>query len=100
MRKLLRVDPFTGTAQYVEYSDVDDTFRFIQELDAEPIQDFNRQQYNEPNARWGDAQRVASLPLVLWFKLKQDGTLDDPKRLARWLNDPDNRDFRTRPGWV
>jgi hypothetical protein len=43
-------------------------------------------------------QRVATLPLVLWMKLKQDGILDDPRALRRWLNDPDNRAFRTRPG--
>lgn len=100
MRKLLRVDPLTGTAQYVEYDDNDDTFRFIQEQDHQSIADFNRGQYNEPNDRWGDMQRVATLPMALWLKLFQDGILNDPKAIRRWLNDPDHKDFRARPGWI
>jgi hypothetical protein len=100
MRRLLRVDPDTGTAQYVEYDDNDDTFRFVQEVDHLAVADFNRRQYVEPNARFGDGQRVATLPMPLWLKLFQEGVLDDPRRLSAWLNDPDHRDFRTRPGWV
>jgi hypothetical protein len=34
------------------------------------------------------------------MELKQQGIIDDPKALRRWLNDPDNRYFRTRPGRV
>ena len=100
MRKLLRVDPLTGTAQYVEYDENDDTFRFIQEQDHAALAEHNRRQYIEPNDRWGDMQRVATLPMVLWLKLFQAGILNDQKALRRWLNDPDNRDFRARPGWL
>ena len=32
--------------------------------------------------------------------LKAEGKLDDDAYMKRWLNDPDNRFFRTRPGQV
>ena len=100
MRRLLGVDPLTGTAQYVDYDENEDAFRYHQVVEADPITDFNRLLFNDAPQRWGDMQRVASLPMVLWLKLKRDGVLDDPKRLAAWLNDPDNAAFRTRPGRV
>jgi len=100
MRKLLRVDPFTGTAQYVEYDENDDTFRFTQEIEAEPITEWNKKLYNEAPTSWGDGASVARIPLALWFTLKQAGILDDKKALRRWINDPENRHFRLRPGDV
>ena len=47
---------------------------------------------------WGDMTRVASIPLSLYFDLKKKGIADDPVAMKRWLNDPDQRFFRTRPG--
>jgi hypothetical protein len=41
---------------------------------------------------------VATLPLSVYYQLKREGIADDPKRLAKWMNDPDNRAFRTRGG--
>jgi len=34
------------------------------------------------------------------MKWKSEGKLDDQAFLKKWLNDPDNRLFRTRPGEV
>src|SRR5690242_13888418 len=98
MRRLVSVDSFTGTAQYVDYDENDDVFRYHQEHEAQPLVDHNRQLFNDAADRWGDMQRVASLPMVLWLKLKQDGILDDSRKIRAWLNDPDNAAFRTRPG--
>lgn len=49
---------------------------------------------------WGEGQKVATIPLVILERLKQEGISTDPARMKRWLNDPDNRHFRTRPGRV
>jgi hypothetical protein len=38
--------------------------------------------------------------MPLFYRLKKDGIIDDPSAMKRWLNDPDNRFFRTRPGRV
>jgi hypothetical protein len=99
-KRLLDVDPLTGTAQYSAYDESADAFHYHQEVDATPLQELNRKFYNDAPAGWGEGRHVARLPMVLWLKLYSDGTLSDPKRLRRWLNDPDNRDFRVRPGWV
>ena len=37
---------------------------------------------------------------TLPYEMKAEGKLDDQAYMKRWLNDPDNRAFRTRPGEV
>jgi hypothetical protein len=37
---------------------------------------------------------------MFYMDLKKKGILDDQVALKRWLNDPENRYFRTRPGQV
>lgn len=39
--------------------------------------------------------RVASIPLVIAQNLKRQGILDDPQALDKWLDERDNRVFRT-----
>ena len=42
--------------------------------------------------------RVASIPNVVVMQLHDAGIWDDPKALARWLDQPENRFFRTDDG--
>jgi len=35
---------------------------------------------------------------TVYFQLKAEGKIDDPVYMKKWLNDPDNRFFRVRPG--
>jgi hypothetical protein len=49
---------------------------------------------------YNEGQRVASVPTVVWEKLVREGIANDTKRLKKWLNDPDNRAFRTRLGAI
>ena len=52
-------------------------------------------------ANWtGEWHHVASIPESLYYKLKAEGKLDDEAYMKKWLNDPDNRFFRVRPGQV
>ena len=62
--------------------------------------DINKALYNDPSSGWGEGRRVASIPNIVWEELQRNGIADDPKKLKAWLNDPDNRAFRTRPGKV
>ena len=55
---------------------------------------------NEARSGWGEGQRVASIPAVIWEDLIRRGIAGDKKKLKAWLNDPDNRAFRTRLGKV
>jgi hypothetical protein len=59
---------------------------------------------NPRNVHAGNTQKhmvkVAELPLATYMLLKQLGIMDDSKRFKTWLNDPDNRFFRTYDGRV
>ena len=62
--------------------------------------DINKALQNEARSGYGEGQRVASIPLVVWEDLVRKGIANDRKKLKAWLNDPDNRAFRTRLGKV
>lgn len=59
---------------------------------------------NPKNVHAGNTQRhavkVGEIPLHVWMQLKDEGIAQDPQRLRKWLNDPDNRFFRTYEGRV
>ena len=100
MRRVVAFDPATGSLAYVDYDESTDTFRYVQEIEAEPLLDYNRQLYNEAPDHWGDGAVAARMPLELYFDLKRQGIMDDERALKRWLNDLDNQKFRTRRGTV
>ena len=43
----------------------------------------------------GLGRKVASIPLVVWNDLQKKGITRDKAAFKRWLNDPDNKFFRT-----
>lgn len=99
-KRLFAVDPMTGTASYVDYDELTDSFTLVDEVDPTELIEWNKRFYNEAPDRWGNGATVARLPALLRHQLKQAGILDDPKAYAKWLNDPDNRAWRIRPGRV
>lgn len=71
--------------------------------DITEIAEANKAAYNQFDKRtnWrGDMHRVASIPMGIYYDLKAKGILDDPVAMKAWLNNPENRVFRTRPGQV
>ena len=75
--------------------------------DIAPILEANKARYNQTDerARWGNGQLVADIPFTVIDDLNRQGILRgfavlDQKRMKAWLNNPDNRYFRTRPGKV
>ena|ERR1035437_1288918 len=99
--RLLDHDAETGLTEYFHYDP--DTEGFVIETvqDVTAIIEANKFLYNEDTgSRQGDLTRVASIPLSIYWGLKQKGIIDDQKRFAAWLNDSDNRFFRTRGGRV
>jgi hypothetical protein len=99
-KRLFAVDPLTGTASYVDYDEGSDTFTLVDEVDPTALIEFNKLCFNEAPDRWGDGAGVARVPMLLRQQLVREGIWDDPKAKARWLNDPDNRAWRIRPGRV
>jgi hypothetical protein len=96
-------DPIGGRRRLFHYDHTNDTFTIETQQDVTDLVEQNKAlagRFDE-RSRWaGDWHRVASIPMSLYFDLKRKGLVDDIPALKRWLNDPDNRFFRTRPGRV
>ena len=70
----------------------------------------NRKEFNlfDERAKWSNdmfGNKIASIPLTVIDDLNAKGIMRgfavvDQKRMKDWLNSPDNRYFRTRPGRV
>jgi len=75
--------------------------------DVTAIVERNKREFNaiDERARWGDITKIASIPLTVIDDLNKSGIMRgfhvlDKQRFTSWLNNPDNRVFRTRPGTV
>lgn len=100
-RRLLSRDPVTGVETYFHYHDDRDAFTLETVQQVDDVLDANKRDYNDAQTGWkGDMHKVASIPMTLYLDLKRQGILDDQAALKRWLNDPGNRYFRTKPGKV
>lgn len=106
-KRLFDYDPLTGLTEWFEYDDSNDTFTIQTEQDATELLEHNkiaRNTFTSGKDTWGDGfdhrTKVASIPLNIYMDLKKRGILRDPVAMKRWLNDPDNFAFRTRPGTV
>lgn len=95
-------DPLTKTKTIFVMEDGSDEFQLITQQEIDPLLAANQAERKEKDARtpYGDMDRVASIPLNIWWELKREGIADDEKALRKWLNDPENKVFRTREGRV
>jgi len=100
MRKILDTDPITGIRHVFDYDNETDQATITAEQDVGTVVEANKAAFNDAPTRHGEFTKVASLPMVVYVDLKKRGILDDQAALKKWLNDPDNRVFRTRPGRV
>jgi hypothetical protein len=90
----------TGIVTSFHY-DADKDEAIIQKTqDVSSIIEANKAEFNAAPERWGEWSKVGSIPLSVYYELERKGILQDQKALAKWLNDPDNRAFRTRPGTI
>lgn len=105
--RLLDIDPLTGIRQYIDTDEMTGVSTIRTEQDVTGILELNnslRKHFSNGKDKWGDGYdhrtKVASIPLNIWMDLKKRGISSDPIAMKRWLNDPDNFAFRTRPGTV
>ncbi len=78
--------------------------------DVSGLIESNKQEFNsyDERARWSDelyGNKVASIPFTAIDELNQKGIMRgfhvvDDAKFAMWLNDPENRVWRTRPGVI
>ena len=68
--------------------------------DISPILENNKNLRNSFDGYRGEFHMAASIPNQIVEELMKEGIWQDKKRLKAWLNDPDNRAFRTSTGKV
>lgn len=96
-KRLFDRDEATGITKYWHVNDKGEyVVETVQEVTS--VIDGNKREYNDTPDRYGEFNKVARLPLSVYYELKRKGILNDPVAMKRWLNDSDNRAFRTRAG--
>ena len=110
MKRILDYDPETKTVQFYHENELTGDVALETRQDITAIVEHNKFLYNQfdENARWTDPLRpsvgqtmYARLPTVIHAQLmKITNGGKDQKAFKKWMNDPDNRVFRTRPGRV
>lgn len=108
-RRLFDRNDAFGITRYSHYDEDRDLLIVETWQDAQAIIDQNAAQRlgTDKHTRYGDGmQKVATIPLNILEDLMQKKVLvpggdgEGNKRLRAWLNDADNRAFRTREGQV
>ncbi len=89
------------------YADGEGGLVIESETDITPFIEKNKAEYAQidEKAKWKELTKVASIPFAVIQMLNQKGIMRglhivDQTALKAWLNDPENRFFRTRPGRV
>lgn len=98
--RLMDYDPDTKT-KTIFHSDGEGGYTIETLQDSTELIEYNKARYNnvDQRARWGEKAWVAaSLPLHVYHDLMRKGIAQDEKKLAKWLDDPENVYYRTRPG--
>lgn len=107
-RREFDYDPLSGVREKFFYDHAEGKFTITQEQDITALAELNKFKYNNTPGRYGNESfhQVASIPLALLPELEKKGIMTaggriiDDKKLKQWLNDSDNRVFRTRAGRV
>ena len=104
MRRVLDSDPATGITQWFHCDDVTGDFGLETQQDVTALIESTKGAFNPVGERepWaGDLHRIASIPMSIYYELaKISNNFKDERVICKWLNDKDNRVFRTRPGRV
>ena len=101
-KRLFDYDPTTGTTKWWHYDADRDEAKIETVFEVGDLVERNKKEYaaTDERARWGEWSKVASIPMALFYRLKQQGIIDDSAAMKKWLNSPENKFFRTRPGRV
>lgn len=101
---LFEKDPLTRSVQTFHYIDGTDKVVMQDTQDVTAIVEANKAVRNDPAmqpSKKSELRRVASIPMNIWQYLRTTwerqglGWEERQAAMKRWLNDPDNRAFRT-----
>ena len=98
MWTLMYRDPLTGKELWHIYQDGVHIFETREQVTD--VVEANKVDYNEGmGQRFGEGQKVASIPLHHYYaNLDEAAGQDDWGYISKWLNNSDNRAWRTFPG--
>ena len=106
MPKIFSQDLDTQTVQ-IAHDDGEGGLILETRQNVTPFLEQNKASYAQidERARWGEFTKIASIPFAVIQELNKKGILKgfhivDQKAMKAWVNDPDNRFFRTRPGRI
>jgi hypothetical protein len=106
MPKIFKQDLDTQTVQ-IAHEDGEGGLILETKQNIQPFLEQNKASYAriDERARWGEFTQIASIPFAVIQELNKKGILRgfhivDQKAMKKWINDPDNRFFRTRPGRI
>tara|TARA_R100000734_G_scaffold10909_1_gene8202 strand:+ start:3548 stop:3838 length:291 start_codon:yes stop_codon:yes gene_type:complete len=96
MAKRTLIDSKTGSTS--EFITEDDKIIYHTKQDIQPvIEHCKALAENKPGK---DFRHVAEVPMVIYQKAMREGWVKDKAKWKKWLNDPDNKVFRTWQGKV
>jgi|TARA_E500000318_G_C3545822_1_gene206646 hypothetical protein len=96
MTKRTLIDSKTGSTS--EFITEDDKIIYHTKQDIQPvIEHCKALAENKPGK---DFRHVAEVPMVIYQKAMREGWVKDKAKWKKWLNDPDNKVFRTWQGKV
>jgi len=105
-----KYNDYLKKVEYRNYKEHETTDGKVLEVvqDVSDIVERNKKEYNNNSKKWGDDvfdNKIASIPMTVVDKLNQQGIMRgfhvlDQKAFFKWLNDPDNRFFRTKQGRI
>ncbi len=80
----------------------DGTILWNTDVDVEPLIEANKEAFNDSEGkRWGDGKVIASIDLETYFnKIVPAKQAGDDAYIKRFLNDSDNRAYRTFKGHI
>lgn len=102
MAKLFDYDPITKRKQLFHWDETEQAAYLETLTDVTDIVETNKGLSNlfDERSRWkGDLHQVASIPMDIYMKLPPE-IRNDEKAFRRWLNNADQKVWRTRPGEV
>jgi len=98
--ELISHDFALGRTVWSYYDGQQNHYRIDYQVD-QVLKDNAADRSDHAGAKWGDGRRVASIPLNVYYdRLAQAHDQGDDAYVSRWLNDSDNRGFRTFDGTV
>jgi|TARA_R110002124_G_scaffold272597_1_gene441799 hypothetical protein len=104
MKRVLDYDSATGITQWYHFDEATGDVGLETQQDVTAVIEGTKGAFNpvDERAPWkGDVLKVASVPMVIYHQLaKISNNFKDQRVIRKWLNDKDNRVFRTRPGRV